>query len=306
MSILDDIKFQYFPGRIQITKPLGNISLRMFIKSHKNPKPNMVEIFNKIAECEANGDKETKAYLKQQNLFYFNPCVILDGKNRGYANILGFTGLMVVDIDHIDDAEELRDGLFERLKSVVVAYVSPSKRGLKLLVKIPVVKTVEEYKAYFYGLAHALDKIEGFDGTSQNPVLPLFLSMDADLKFREDPETWTTRGMKINEFPIHGVDEDFEPIEASDEDRKSTFRVIASIIRKADEQGVGHTNVRSASLLAGGYCAAGYFSQEEGLNFLQEKIQESDYLSKNLSGYIKTANQMFHTGMSSPIILKDD
>jgi hypothetical protein len=301
MNYLDNIQFQYYPGQVNITTPLGYTNLRNFIRSHKSPKPKMVEVFNNIAAAEASGDMELKSNLKKNNLYYFNPCVILDGKNRSYANILRFTGLMVVDIDHIEDAEVLRDLLFERFKFIAVAYVSPSKKGLKLLIRIPIVKTVDEFKSYFHGLCHYFCRYIGFDDTAQNPVLPLFISMDKGLRYREDATVWKIRGYKENAFKV-STDENFEPIkDASEEDKKIALNIIKKIIKRADDDQVGHSNVRTAGLVAGGYAAYGYLTAEEAENALNNYIEGSEYLSKNLNGYLKTANEMFNRGLSSPL-----
>lgn len=301
MSFLDETAFQYFPGKIWITEPLGRIALRHFIESHKNPRPEIKAVFNKIALAEIEGDKELKGRLKQNNLFYFNPCVLLDGKGRSYENVTGFTGLMVLDFDHIENAEEFRDSIFHRLKSVVAAYVSPSQKGVKLIIRMPVVKTVDEFKEYFYGISVFMERFPGFDGTTQNPVLPLFLSWDEGILYREDAKEWDMKGTKLTEFPSE-VDEDFEPLEnASELDTRAAYRKLKNILAKSEAEQNGHGNVRAAGLLAGGYAAMGYFTIPEAEEFICNTIEEIPYLQSNLSGYCKTAKQMIQRGASRPL-----
>lgn len=62
------------------------------------------------------------------------------------VNIIGYNPIMMVEFDKIDHARELKERLFSNLKSVVAAWISPSGRGLKLLIRIPKPKSVEEYK----------------------------------------------------------------------------------------------------------------------------------------------------------------
>jgi hypothetical protein len=302
MSDMLETTFPYYPGKIWKAVPLGTVSLEEFIKAHIKPKENIKVIFNQIAQAEKDGDLEKKGLLKQNNLFYFTPCVTLDGVGRSYSSITGFTGLLVLDFDHIDNAEEFRDLLFERMKSIVVAYISPSGKGVKFFVKIPTVNSVDEFKEYFYGIAFYMERFVGFDPSSQNPVLPVFLSWDENLRFRENPETWTTRGLKIDEFRI--IDGDFEPLEnVSEEDRQTVLRIYSNGIGRIEDN--GHPQVLSYSLMLWGYCAANYISELEAEEHIIECISNSVYLSKNTRGYIKSAMDMRKTGMSSPLFLKD-
>lgn len=300
MGFLDTV-FQYFEGKIWKTEPLGNITLRHFIEAHKDPKPAIKAVFNKIALAEVDGNKELKGMLKQNNLFYFNPCVILDGKGRSYENIAGYTGVLVLDFDHIDNAIEFRDSMFHRFECVIAAYVSPSQRGVKFLIRIPVVETVDEFKEYFYGLSVTMEKFPGFDGTAQNPVLPLFLSWDEGILYREDAKVWDVKGEKISEFPTE-VDEDFEPVDnVSELDVRRAYSKLKYILNKSETEQNGHGNVRAAGLLAGGYAAYGYFTIEEVEDFICKTIEEVPYLRGNLSGYCKTAKQMIERGKTRPV-----
>lgn len=302
MSILDT-KIQFFPGKIWLPKPIGEVTLKQFIESHKNPKPEIREVFNKIAKAEQEEDWETKGKLKQSNLFYFTPCVNLDGEGRSYSNIKNFNNLAVLDFDHIKvDAEKLRDNIFDNMPSVICAYVSPSKNGVKCLVKIGEVNTVDEFKSYFFGLAHKFEKFKGFDATGQNSCLPLFLSWDENIRWREDPETWTQRGGKYNEFEeFVGDIEEIENV--TDEDKKQVLERLYSNIKKADEENIGHPNVLKASLLAGGFCSSGYITYDEVENYLFKWIDESNYLSTKADTYKKTVTTMVNKGLQSPLYL---
>src|SRR5690625_1744049 len=115
-----NITFQYFPGKIYETKPLGIISLKQFIDSIKNPKERIKDIFRQIAECEKNEDWKQKAYLKQNKLFYFTPSVMFNGRGRSYSDIVDYNPLMVIEFDHVKgDVIAFRDKIFNNIKSVV-------------------------------------------------------------------------------------------------------------------------------------------------------------------------------------------
>lgn len=298
------VEFQYYPARVDTKKPVGFLSLSEFAESIKNPSKEIKDVFAKIAQAEIDEDWELKAKLKQENLYYFTPCVFSNWKSRAYKDIDFFTGLAVLDFDHIDHAEAFRDYIFNAYTCVAVAFVSSSKRGVKFLVKIPVVNTVLEFKAYFYGLGCEFDKFKGFDGTPQNAVLPLFLSYDEGLLYREDPTTWTTRGSKLNAFKVgEGValPKDFKPTS------EDATRVHGNI-KKAFEAIVsnGHPQVIAACVSLGGYVASGYLPQHEAEALAFGLIKANGYLQKGVNGYQKTARTAIQEGMKSNLLLKED
>ncbi|MCP4552335.1 MAG: hypothetical protein GY834_09905 [Bacteroidetes bacterium] len=308
------IEFQYYPAKVKAAKPMGEVTIDDFVKAVKNPSDEIKDVFKRIAEAEAADDMDLKSKLKQENLFYFTPCVFFDPKGvqkkgergiytsyRCYENIKHFTGLAVLDFDHINFADELRDYVFKKYKCVIAAFVSSSKRGVKFIVKIPVVKTTDDFKAYFYGLGCEFDKYKGFDGTAQNSVLPLFLSYDPDIKFRDNPETWNVRGSKLDSFVIHDkvIPIDFK-VKEGDPER------IYKNIKKAFDAIVdnGHPQVIAACVSLGGYVSTGYISQQDAEQMAEALIKSNTYLQKGIAGYIKTSKTAIQTGMQSNLILK--
>ena len=302
MSNYKDTTFFYYPADIHIPTPAGKITLEKFVRANKSPNQATADLFNKIEEATKKGDLTLKDKLKSK-LFYFTPCVTTDGLGRSYSNILSFNGLMVLDFDKIDKAEEFKQFLFNAVPSIIAAYLSPSKKGCKFIVRIPVCKTTDEFKSYFYGMAYYLEKYEGFDPSTQNCILPLYLSIDPGLLYREDAEVWTKRGEKIDEFKPHvGEIEIVENV--TEQDVAKVKRIISISMGKIVDS--GHYIVRSSALSLGGYVASGYLSQEDAEELMDGLIEENTYLKKNLSGYKKTAKDMIARGMRSPLYLKDE
>lgn len=306
------IEFPYYPAHVNSKKPLGTVTLEEFINANKNPNEHIKNIFNQIAAAEVAGDIKLKATLKQGNLFYFTPCVRTDNEGRGYVNVTGFNGIAVLDFDHIDNAEDFKQFVFDTYKFVICAFLSPSKKGVKFLVKIPVIQKntpgplwaeapeMLEFKSYFFGLALEFEQYNGFDGTGQNCVLPLFLSWDPDLLQRSYADTWTKRGKKINAF----LPSDYAPvvIESTGDDKEHVKRIIMSAIDKIVDN--GHPQLRAAAVTLGGYIATGYIDKNEGVNFINQLIQNNSYLKKGVSGYQKTAATAIDKGMLSQLFLE--
>jgi hypothetical protein len=286
---------------VHIPTPLGRVTFEQFLKANKTPKGEIVSLFEQIEEATKKGDQDLKGKLKSK-LFYFTPCVETDGIGRCYSNIRGFTGLMVLDFDKLPDAPAFKQFLFDNLKCVVAAYLSPSKKGCKFIVKIPKCQTIDEFKSYFYGLGFYMEKYEGFDPSTQNCILPLYLSIDPDLLYREDAEVWDIQGEKLDEFKV------FEgEIEVLDDVTEDDRKKVKSIIKRSMDKIVdsGHYILRSSSLALGGYVAAGYLNIKEAEEFIFSLIEDTPYLQKNKRGYKQTAREMITKGMKSPLYLKN-
>ena len=299
-NFIDQISFQYFSSKIWEARPLGELTLRQFLDVHKNPKQSTVDVIEQIKIAAKNNDLKLKDSLKQNNLYSFVPSVELDGNGRGMVNIIGYNPIMMVEFDKIDHARELKERLFSNLKSVVAAWISPSGRGLKLLIRIPKPKSVEEYKQYYCGLAYYLSQYDGFDGVNFNIVLPLFLSYDRDILIRKDAEEWTQRGGKIDAFkPYEG---EFEVPENIDEDiKEKIIEKITFLVNQIDDN--AHPRIRSISIVFGGLCSQYGFDIEEADDLLCSLIEDNEYMKKNTRSYCKTSREFLRKGFLSPLEL---
>lgn len=305
------IWFQFYPARVESKRPIGAVTLDNFIESIRSPNDKISSVFELISTQEKIAysgvtDEEKKealkekSRLKQEYLYYFTPCVYTDGNGRGYINIGFFTGIAVMDFDHIDNAEDFKNFVFDNYKFVICAFLSPSKRGVKFMVKIPIVESVDEFKEYFNGLGVLFQRFRGWDGSNQNPVLPLFLSIDKNILHRTDPEIFQDKGKVLNAF----VASESEAViyETDDEKKKRVYRNIKSKFDGIIDN--GHPQVRAAGIALGGYVASGYLDPFEAEEMINGLIRSNAYLSKGIKGYCKTAKTAIQTGQASQLILR--
>lgn len=93
----------------------------------------LTEAVRRAAE---NGDEKVYRMLKQQTLPYVTPCGVFS--YRKSDSLTGPSGLIVVDIDHLDsrqEAEKLKRQLFDDLLlRPVLAFTSPSGHGVKAFI----------------------------------------------------------------------------------------------------------------------------------------------------------------------------
>lgn len=302
---LKQIKFQYYNSDIRSTKALGTLSLYDLLYSIKNPKDEIVEIFKQIEKAAEAGDKKLKAKLKE-GLYFMNPCIMTDGKGRGYENIVSWTSLLIIDVDNLDKdfAIELKQHLFETYPFVIASMLSSSRAGVKAIIHIPQCFSVDEFKSYFYGLMDEWQYYKNIDTTSKNCSLPFYLTYDRELLYRTDATQWTGKGIQIDEFtPYEG---EIIPVEnVSDED----IEFIKNILRKmySSITDTGHLIVRNSGLICGGYVSAYGLDIDEMRDFLFELIDDTPYLQKSLKTYKKTVSDMILRGMQAPLYLhKED
>jgi hypothetical protein len=292
--------FNYYPADVKQTRPIGTIDLETFISKIKNPKSG---IKHKLDRIRNTTDTTEKDQLKKQ-LYYFTPAVgpmLL----RNYESIQNFTGLAVLDFDKVPaEVNDIKKFLFLSYNCVVASWFSSSYKGVRALVKIPVVSSVDEYKQLFHGIRQEVSfRFPGFDKAPQNPVLPLFMSYDPEILYRPyaRAETWTK--VEVPPQPI------YKPVplpnfyKDSDRDKSHVINIVKRKI--ADIGPPGHTQLRSISYAAGGYVASGIISESELLDVIEYCITQNNYLGQRhkVAGYIRTAREMVSNGKLEPLLL---
>jgi hypothetical protein len=234
----------------------------------------------------------------------------LNEKRRGYENIIRFTGLLVLDFDHITNAPEFKEYLFASYGCIMAAWLSPSRKGVKALVSIPIVQTVKEFKEYYFGIALEMDQYNGFDDSGQNSVLPLFQSYDPDLLYRTDYTIWTQKGIRENAFDYESsvkvkVKANPVKVDYSYKDRNRVIKITTSAINNITSS-PGHTRLRSAAVVLGGFIASGYISEQEAQQLIFYLIENNQYMKKGIPGYKKTARWGIRQGQARSLQLKNN
>ena len=297
-----NIYFPYYSGNIKFTKVQGYVSLDKFIEKQKRPSQRMDYLFNLINEAELNNDKKAKRRLKHQ-LYSFTPSVIIDkGVKRCYDNIKKYTGLMQLDFDKIETkeiAEELKEYLFSETNMIVCVYVSPSGLGVKSLLKIETPKTKDEYKAIHKAVTNKFKAISYFDEATKNAMLPLFLSRDKNILSRDfnDCNTWREKDYsKPNYVNLNEIKP--KNYSSSNYYERITIEIFSKKIRSIVSD--GHTQLRSACLILGSRCSAGYLDINEAIVLAKNEVIQNSYLQKDLNNYLSTTNWAIKQGYKSP------
>ncbi len=287
--------FQYYESNIKASKPLGDITLERFITAIKSPSKNIQDVFNAIKQAEQNKDMKLKAELKTK-LYSFTPCAYVNGR-RKYSDIIHFTGLFILDFDHLPNEEysrEFQQYVFNEYDFIIASWLSPSRHGVKCILKIPISQNVDEFKLYYNALEEKFKDYLGFDKAVKNCILPLFLSYDPLIIYRDNAVTWTKK--------LHQK----QPTLIKQWVVKDKTRSIYTIIKNKIDPIVdnGHPQLRAAAYLLGGYVGANHIDYLDAENMIISLINSNAYLSQKASVYITTSKQMIKKGINQPVFLK--
>jgi hypothetical protein len=252
-----------------------------------------------------------KAELKMNNLYSFTVSAQFNG-SRKYDNIKEFNPLAQLDFDGLtnEEAVTFRDYIFTQYPQVVCSYLSPSRCGVKVLLRIPKISLdkgipegIKEYKDYYRAIEAEFSNFKGFDNSPKNLVLPLFISHDSDMSYRhfDNASIWDLK--EFVKEPTHlKYPLPFNPYKKLKANDKHELRAIRTF-RKAVSGIVdspGHSQLRSACLIFGTRVGAGYVGMINAEQEVDDLVKRNSYLSKGLSGYLTTANWALKEGIKTP------
>ena len=139
-----------------------------------------------VQEIRAEKDKSKRNELKK-NL----PAICFSGKflKREDVNIQEHSGFICLDFDGYQKRKELLQDKqkFQNSKFVYSVFISPSGKGLKVVVRIP--KDIERHKKYFNALGHEFES-KYFDKTTKNISRVCYESYDPLIHINPNALVW--------------------------------------------------------------------------------------------------------------------
>jgi hypothetical protein len=285
--------FSMFTGNIKDSKPVGTCSLSNMLYDIKYADPDTISHIGKIRE---ETDEDKKARMKWK-LRAWTPGVLVQ-EHRRYSMIHEFSGLLPLDFDKLPNqqyAEDFRDYLYNEHPYIYASWLSASGKGVRGIVKIPRVDSVEKYKQYWMAVQIKMQEFQGFDRITKNPIQPVFQSYDPNLICRAEAQVWTKIYVPKQPKPK----ESYPLYKGTDEQKRSIFNRAKSGIDKISDN--GHPQLRAIAFVLGGYVGSGYIERYEAVEFIDDCIEVNTYLSKKSSVYKKTAREMIDSGTHKPL-----
>lgn len=237
---------------------------------------------------------------------------------RREVDVINFTGLMFIDIDHCIDSIGVKE-LFTAIDNCVAVWLSSSHENVHALISIPICQTKSEFHLRFRKFGDILEPyLDGlveepkdnerrnrlFDDTAKDITRLAFESSDSDIWVNYDAEVF--RDILEPELEYKA----FVPNTLSSESnfpQDKFFQILSDKVMLISGDGFG--NVRGLSTWFGASCKDNGYNEMESLNCLIGAIGSNDYLSsKDSSGtialYIKTAKTGFEFGYNNNLNIK--
>jgi hypothetical protein len=163
-------------------------------KSLRNTKPEQVvsltDVLSEIASDKykkqideiRSQENPSKSPLKDK-LPVFTPTGVFN--YRSLAGLEDYNGLMCLDIDHVEDPQSLKEKC-KKLNYVYAAFITPSGKGLKVMIKSPA--TSENYREIEAKVAEAFSLDTGAirDNHCKDIARIQFVSYDPELYINEN------------------------------------------------------------------------------------------------------------------------
>jgi hypothetical protein len=193
------------------------------------------------------------------------PVVCFGGtfSERSNGSLQKASGLMILDFDNLADL----NGYVARLRADEYCYSifkSPSGRGLKMLVKIPIVKDDAEYKLYYLSF---MQRYKDLDTSGKDISRCCFYCSDSDLWINESSKVWDKKHEGQQEKKLN-------PQIFAHNDYSKANKVL-NVIRNA-QVGERHTKILNASRLMGGYVGNQSIDYEEAKRLLEQEAYNID------------------------------
>ena len=205
-----------------------------------------------------NGDKTKKQEL---------PVVCFSGEFSSRADdaLFEHSGFIILDFDHVDvDATKRSLATDDFIHS---CWTSPSGQGVKALVRVT---NPERHRDHFRALVKYFERTHGLelDESGINESRACFESYDPDIIIKDEYK-------KFGHFTTEHAEAQVPTNEAYDYTDYMKLNLAARMIRNAQD-GEKWITLNRASILCGGYVAAGRMEQEEVIRILFREICKRD------------------------------
>lgn len=244
VSVFDSISNTTKPNHSSLKNVLS------LIKSGGKIKERVLEVRGKYKE-----DKEAYKRLKTSL-----PVIMFNGtfNKRSKDGLVNSSGIAVLDFDNID-LQKIKDKL-SKDPYVYSFFLSPSGAGYKALMKIPIVKTDEEFKEYFAAIQKRYPEL---DESGKDISRACFFSYDPDIYVNTKAVTFQDKVV---------AEKEIRKVKATDWKKMSIpLNKIAQSI-----EGEQHNVLLKMSNLAGEYVKQGKVDREEAVRLLMAEFEKKN------------------------------
>jgi hypothetical protein len=265
-------KFNIFKKGIWNEFPSGIVSLNEAMDAIKgNTYAAKVAAIRKCqTKKEANKKKESLDYFTFSGTF---------APTRLTENFVEHSGLLVIDVDEIENVNETKIQLYND-PYVLVGFVSPRNNGLKLIIQI---ENPKEHKSSFLDFGVYMKETYGIliDQSGKDVTRPCYASHDPDLYYNPNAKIYRIIGYKPAETKKVHVD-----------DYDKTYKHIEAVVERIEASSTDITSDYSTQWLLIAFCLAGTLGEAgrelfHRISRISEKYDEK-YTEDKFTNALKT------------------
>jgi hypothetical protein len=224
--------------------------------------------------------------------------------HRAKVNVTSPTGIIIPDLDHLDERTEIIFRLLTQDENVWFLFRSPSGEGLKVGFRAQGIKCDEDHKQFYFAVEQYFKEIYGIkiDPACKDISRLTFVSHDPELWISDDPQYFDiSRWSK----PLPLTPPPVKPpafINTTGK-QKYAMKVLESCCEKILQSlpGDQHQARLKAARYIGGYLQ--YIDETEVISELEQAVQASGV--KRMSAAMKTIKDGLAFGKTEPITIPD-
>lgn len=226
-----------------------------------------------IEKIRATKDKTKRDEIKKEL-----PCILFNGEfsQRSKGGLKEHSGLLVFDLDDLDDVEKTKEDIKE-IPFVVCCFVSPSGKGLKFVIRIPKC-TAKEHEQYFKEFEKEYDYLN-IDKSGKDVSRVCFESYDPDIHVN----------LKASRYEPTIIDEGFSnfekvPLLPINDENDIINRIVNFNWKRGNNKGERNAFVFD---LAGAFCEYGV-SEHSAITYCLQ-LAQPDFQQREIETTVKSA-----------------
>jgi len=176
-------KYSLIINKVEVVNELSTNELITGITSNQKVQEKVSEIRQHLSE-----DNKPKADELKKGLMGFTPSGTFNGR-RSAENIKEYSNLIILDIDKVDDAEDVKNAA-SLITYTMMAFLSPSGSGVKILAEHNA--GLDNHKIAFESVVNYYEKELNvkIDPSGKDIARLCFFSHDPDLFYNEDSKVF--------------------------------------------------------------------------------------------------------------------
>ena len=268
------------------------MKVSVFNSITKTDNPAYASIFTIADKIKTGGDqREYIASLREMPLEDYKkgkrklPLILFTGEfnKRSIDGLIKHNGAMILDFDKVKDLDKLREEI-ESKPYTLMNFLSPSGDGFKTVIRIPTVKSDDEYKVFFKGVKAEFPDLDESGADISRACF-----------FSHDPNIFVNK--YATEFRLPDKSEKVHRVKDWDKVNKALRKIEDAV------EGEKHIVRMKISHLMGGWVATKALTYADALDLLEQSVRKN---TTDFPAAMKDVRDGLMSGMKKPLHLNEE